>query len=805
MWQLIPAAVGLGMQYLNKPKRSDYKADTKHIEKYISQLRGRQADREVYHQAMQPALRTLGAQGGKMQRQIDYEMAKSGMSGSGIEAQYRLSAQQKTMEGMERAGEHALAQQTAESRRLGEKAEQATMQVDQAKAQASKQYDQARNQWYKSMWSGAANLAASGVAQMGMAHSANVKALDAAKLAGAPGVTADTTVSEFKDMMKTAGVSNFSAYATHLAQQGIARSGVIDKIEQLGIKLEDLNLPGEHTPDTIDKDVLFSIAQKEAKERADQASPFLQKIYTSALGNGSSDEIRQTIIGGLPSASESDMKSSMTIYSNRLKAEVAADEITQEQADARQEAMEAQQESVSKINTTVGSINSSLGGVEGSYGTELNFKEVKGILATASTQGGLTIDQKAKIMSIISTGIDKIKKNTGGVQDIFFNFVGGKSFTIGDSGKGGVTTNDDGSVTISGAGANALKAKYNEMIFYDIPTIPTGENATTSPADGNVSSQAEDIDYSGETHGDSLPTINFRKHIGHIGGENISFKRAIGDSASAPNMKSPLKRATLPGGTPAFTSAKAFRDRGKEQIAQTQRELKVQAKYAEWGQKQALALGDGKFDLDAMSKRGRSTIEARKYPPPPVPSPEPVAEENDFNLPDVMETGQPLMPGKGSIPPGVLSDKDRISMPGEPNKTVPYGSFKKAAQERGMTVNEFDKYIQDGGLKKERFEKTLEKMKELDKPEELKLRVKDAPLKIKKVAEKVLTPQGQDYSTSFKKFVIQKSMETYGNANSARKLGISNKDIKKYSKAKPISHILDVEFERLMEYLDIEM
>lgn len=776
MWQLIPAAVGLGMQYLNKPKRSDYKADTKHIEKYISQLRGRQADREVYHQAMQPALRTLGAQGGKMQRQIDYEMAKSGMSGSGIEAQYRLSAQQKTMEGMERAGEHALAQQTAESRRLGEKAEQATMQVDQAKAQASKQYDQARNQWYKSMWSGAANLAASGVAQMGMAHSANVKALDAAKLAGAPGVTADTTVSEFKDMMKTAGVSNFSAYATHLAQQGIARSGVIDKIEQLGIKLEDLNLPGEHTPDTIDKDVLFSIAQKEAKERADQASPFLQKIYTSALGNGSSDEIGQTIIGGLPSASESDIKSAMTIYSNRLKAEVAADEINQEQADAQLEAMEAQQESVLKIQTTVGLVGSLFDGVSGSYREYgSHFDKAKKILATASDQGGLTVAQKQLAVTIMQKGIDEIDINTKAGQNIFVNFGGGDG--------GGVTTNDDGSVTISSGAANALKTKYTKMIFEDIPTIPPGGYATTS-------------------QGEEPTTIDFRQFTG---GENISFKRAIGDSASAPNMKSTLKRAALPGGTPAFTSAKAFRDRGKEQIAQTQRKLKVQAKYAEWGQKQALALGDGKFDLDAMSKRGRSTIEARKYPPPPVPSPEPVAEENDFNLPDVMETGQPLMPGKGSIPPGVLSDKDRISMPGEPNKTVPYGSFKKAAQERGMTVNEFDKYIQDGGLKKERFEKTLEKMKELDKPEELKLRVKDAPFEIKKVVEKVLTSQGQDYSTSFKKFVIQKSIEMYGNANSARKLGISNKDIKKYSKAKPISHILDVEFKRLMEHLDIEM
>ena len=83
----IGGAVKVGAAYLNKPKKSDYTADTTYLDKYVASLRGRQADREVYHMAMRPQLRQIGAQGRRMQRQIGYDVAKSGLEGSGIEAQ----------------------------------------------------------------------------------------------------------------------------------------------------------------------------------------------------------------------------------------------------------------------------------------------------------------------------------------------------------------------------------------------------------------------------------------------------------------------------------------------------------------------------------------------------------------------------------------------------------------------------------------------------------------------------------------------------------------------------------------------
>ena len=75
-WQLLAAAApyaikGVGQLLgVGKPKKEDYMPDTSYMDKYIANIRSRQAGRDVYHQAMQPALRTIGQQGRKMQRQV---------------------------------------------------------------------------------------------------------------------------------------------------------------------------------------------------------------------------------------------------------------------------------------------------------------------------------------------------------------------------------------------------------------------------------------------------------------------------------------------------------------------------------------------------------------------------------------------------------------------------------------------------------------------------------------------------------------------------------------------------------------
>ena len=148
-WQLLAAAApyvtkGVGQLLgVGKPKKEDYMPDTTYMDKYIANIRSRQSGREVYHQAMQPALRTIGSQGRKMQKQIGYGVEKAGLTGSGIEAQQRLSAGKTTLTAMQEASEKATAAQISESRRLGTEADRMTMQKEGAIAQGEKAFDRA--------------------------------------------------------------------------------------------------------------------------------------------------------------------------------------------------------------------------------------------------------------------------------------------------------------------------------------------------------------------------------------------------------------------------------------------------------------------------------------------------------------------------------------------------------------------------------------------------------------------------------------------------------------------------------------
>ena len=177
-WSLIiPAAGNLLMSYMNKPSKSDYdidvpETDTRYAERYMANLRGRAQSGEVYRGAMQPQKRQIGQQGRKMQKQVGYDVARRGMEDSGIEAQYRLSAQQQTSEALQRASEGAMTQQISESRRLGEKADEVQMQigpskaehrqrVEAAKLQSEQAYKTAKGKWQTGMWQSAIQSAAS--------------------------------------------------------------------------------------------------------------------------------------------------------------------------------------------------------------------------------------------------------------------------------------------------------------------------------------------------------------------------------------------------------------------------------------------------------------------------------------------------------------------------------------------------------------------------------------------------------------------------------------------------------------------
>tara|TARA_R110000796_G_scaffold54893_4_gene128192 strand:+ start:505 stop:2427 length:1923 start_codon:yes stop_codon:yes gene_type:complete len=183
-WQLLaaalPAAAKVAGTALSKPRQEDYKPQTDYMKKYLSYIRGRSSDREVMHQAMQPALRVAGKQGRQMQRQVGYDVAKSGLGGSGIEAQMRLSAGQQTQDALATATDKAVAAQTAETARVGEQAAGITAQIGAEEARADQAFKSAESQWKRQLTSdvigGAASLASAGITQAGQLKEAQLMA-----------------------------------------------------------------------------------------------------------------------------------------------------------------------------------------------------------------------------------------------------------------------------------------------------------------------------------------------------------------------------------------------------------------------------------------------------------------------------------------------------------------------------------------------------------------------------------------------------------------------------------------------------
>ena len=225
-WSLIPGAVNLATTYMNKPKKKDYMPDTSSVDRYISNLRGQAASREVYNQAMQPALRQIGSQRRESQRQLDYSAAQTGLEGSGIEAQKQLSLGEQTLGAVERAGDTALAAQLQESRRLGLEAERATMQKEQAVAAGEQAFSQAKDQRKQQLRSQLLGLAGAAATQGLQTMSQNKKVLDTLKLSGVVGE--GTTMKDIRKGAKSLGVGK-EAYIDQLGKE----AETINKYQQI--------------------------------------------------------------------------------------------------------------------------------------------------------------------------------------------------------------------------------------------------------------------------------------------------------------------------------------------------------------------------------------------------------------------------------------------------------------------------------------------------------------------------------------------------------------------------------------------
>tara|TARA_R100000773_G_C4221236_1_gene120294 strand:+ start:1411 stop:2262 length:852 start_codon:yes stop_codon:yes gene_type:complete len=228
-WQLLAAAIPsvakLATTAINKPKESDFKPQTKYMEKYLANLRGQQSSNAVFEQAMRPALRNIGAQSRKTQQQIGYNVQRSGLAGSGIEAQQRLTASQGTQEALAGATERAASAQTVANQQIGREAMKVSAQIEGEKERAAQAYKQAMRQYD-------ANL--KGIAVEGLANVATagigMKIDQASQLSQAKGILGQDMVQRYQDAgMSAEDIFNRSNYAVQLMN---ATGGSIQELEE---------------------------------------------------------------------------------------------------------------------------------------------------------------------------------------------------------------------------------------------------------------------------------------------------------------------------------------------------------------------------------------------------------------------------------------------------------------------------------------------------------------------------------------------------------------------------------------------
>jgi len=269
-WMLLPAAASLAGTLMSKPKEKDYLYDTKYMDKYINNLKGQSLDSQIYHMAMQPALRQIGAQTGRGQREVDKYTARN-KPGGGVEAQMRLGLNQQALDSLEQAGQRAYAAQYGENRRLSELIGQVEMQKGAIESQGKMEYGRAKTAWNREVVSGGLGLAAG----IGAEYATQTKALnDTLEKAKALDLVDDTvTAKEFKQIAANAGFKNAGEYVNQLGRtRGIDQAvsydpklGNMNHEEQIGI-LQEAAKSGKISPENA----VTGIAQHREAMRLEQ-------------------------------------------------------------------------------------------------------------------------------------------------------------------------------------------------------------------------------------------------------------------------------------------------------------------------------------------------------------------------------------------------------------------------------------------------------------------------------------------------------------------------------------------------------
>lgn len=212
----ITAAWQVGSQYLTKPKKADYVPTGSMYQRYLAHLKSKTSESTVFHQRMRPALRQIGQQTQKGQRQVDYQVARQ-RPGGGVEAQMRMGINRQALEAIGIASEKASFAQERVNERTGEQ----LLRIGVREEQALQRFDRAKRQHTKDLFrttvSAGINLANVAVQK----HIVDTKlkleaAKDAKEVADAftssyesakadLTIPQETTIEQYQDMIETSG------------------------------------------------------------------------------------------------------------------------------------------------------------------------------------------------------------------------------------------------------------------------------------------------------------------------------------------------------------------------------------------------------------------------------------------------------------------------------------------------------------------------------------------------------------------------------------------------------------------------
>jgi len=255
----LSAAWQVGSQFLNKPKKSDYVPTGSMYNRYLAHLKSKTAESTVFHQRMRPALRQIGQQTQRGQRQVG-QFVSQRKPGGGVEAQMRMGINRQALEAIGIASEKASVAQERVNEQTGEQ----LLKIGVQEEQALQRYQTAKKDFTKRLFATTAKAGIDLSNTLVKKHIADTKLkLDAAKDAkeAANAFTAsyesakadltipqDTTPEQYQDMIETADYTDPDAYNKYLKSIGAQEA-------------KDIKITGEEEAKRIEGDSVETLRQ----------------------------------------------------------------------------------------------------------------------------------------------------------------------------------------------------------------------------------------------------------------------------------------------------------------------------------------------------------------------------------------------------------------------------------------------------------------------------------------------------------------------------------------------------------------